>query len=145
MCRVVVSGHPRQHVPPPSAGDSHTREPSPHRSPGTPGSRFRFDLNPACQSRELARRGCDCGVGSRGPEIKHVDDRAADVFLPGKDYQVIADSDCLVLDGIGEADTALTRNYFHGQLAFGVNGDLRREGPETDLEHQADERPGCGF
>jgi hypothetical protein len=57
-------------------------------------------------------------------------DRAADVFLPGKDDQVIADSDGLILDGIGETDT-LTRDYFHGQLAFGVNSDLRREGRET--------------
>jgi hypothetical protein len=71
-------------------------------------------------------------------------DRAADVFLPGKDDQVIADSDCLVLDGIGETGT-LTRDYFHGQLAFGVNGDLRCEGRETDLEHVAGEKRGSGL
>ena len=54
-------------------------------------------------------------------------DRATDVFLPGKDYQVIADSDCLILDGVGEAGT-VTGDYLHGQLAFGVNSDLRCEG-----------------
>ena len=71
-------------------------------------------------------------------------DRAADVFLPGKDDQVIADSDYLILDGVGEAD-ALTRNYFHGQMAFGVNSDLRCEGRETDLEHMAGEKRGYGL
>jgi hypothetical protein len=65
-------------------------------------------------------------------------DRATDVFLPGKDDHVIADSDCLLLDGIGEADT-VTRDYFHGQLAFGVKSDPRCEGRETDLEHVAGE------
>ena len=107
------------------------------------GSCFRFDLNPARQSHEPAFGGCDCGVRARGAEIKHVYDRAADVFLPGQDDQVIADGDCLILDGIGEADT-VTCDYFHGQLAFGVNSDLRREGRETDLEHVAGEKRGVG-
>ena len=71
-------------------------------------------------------------------------DRATDVFLPGKDDQVIANSDCLILDGIGETDT-VTGDYFHGQLAFGVNSDLRCEGRETDLEHVADQKRGCGL
>jgi hypothetical protein len=49
------------------------------------GSCFRCDLNPARQSPEPAFRGGDCGVRAGGAEVKHVYDRAADVFLPGKD------------------------------------------------------------
>jgi membrane protein len=39
----------------------------------------------------------------------------------------------------------VTRDYFHGQLAFGMNSDLRCEGRETDLEHVASEKRGCGL
>jgi hypothetical protein len=45
-------------------------------------SRFRFDFNPTRQSHKPAFRWCYCGVCPTGSEIKHVYDRASDVFLP---------------------------------------------------------------
>ena len=42
------------------------------------------------QSHEAALGWCYCGVRLRGSEIKYVHDRAPDVFLPRKHYQVIA-------------------------------------------------------
>jgi hypothetical protein len=47
-----------------------------------PRSRFKFDVNPTRQSHELALRWCYGRVCLAGREIKHVYDRASDVFLP---------------------------------------------------------------
>ena len=80
---------------------------------GAGSSRSSFYLKSTRQSHEVAFRRCYCGVRLRGSEIKHVYDRAPDVFLPGKQYQAIANRDCLIVDGIGETDT-VTRDDFHG-------------------------------
>jgi hypothetical protein len=66
-----------------------------------------------------------------------VHDRASDVFLPRENNELIANGDCLIFDSIGEADV-ITGHDFHGQLAFGVESNTRREGREFDLKHLAD-------
>ncbi len=53
-------------------------------------------------------------------------------------------STCTTVLPMCSSDT-VTRDYFHGQLAFGVNSDLRCEGREADLEHVAGEKRGSGL
>jgi hypothetical protein len=100
-------------------------------------SRRGFDFNPAGQPHKSAFRWCYRGVCPTRNQIKHVYDRATDVFPPRKHYQAVANFDCLILNGVGETEI-IARNDLHGQLALRENGDPRPERREPDLEHLAD-------
>jgi hypothetical protein len=56
------------------------------------------------------------GVGLAGSEIKHVNDRAADMFLPCKKDQVLANVDGLIRNRVGETDT-VTGDDFYREFA----------------------------
>jgi hypothetical protein len=71
-------------------------------------------------------------------------DRASEVFLPRKNYQIITNRDRLILDRIAET-SIIARDDFHGELAFRADGDPRCECREPDLEHLADGKRRCGL
>src|SRR3954451_13985735 len=89
----------------------------------TSSSRLEVDLT--SQSHESAGRRSYCRIRRTGSEVEHMHDRAADLLPPGENHEFIANGDCFVLDGVGEADI-VARDDLHRQLALGVNGDARR-------------------
>jgi hypothetical protein len=57
-----------------------------------------------------------------GRKIKHVNDRAADMFRPCEKDKVIANGDSLIRNRVGQADT-VTGDYFYRELVFRTNSD----------------------
>jgi hypothetical protein len=92
----------------------------------------RHDLDRTRQSHKSALCGCYAGVVLAGRKIEHVNDRAADMFLPREKDQVIAVGDCLIGNRVGETDT-VTCDDVYRELAFRTNGDPRCEGRESDF------------
>src|SRR5437660_2166906 len=74
------------------------------RCPAYHGSHSGLYFNPTGQTHKLAFRRRYGAVCHARTEIEHVHDRASDVFLPRKNYEPIANGDCLILNSISEAD-----------------------------------------
>jgi hypothetical protein len=100
-------------------------------------SYVKHDFDRTRQSHKSTLCRCYRGVGLAGRKIKHMNDRAADVFLPCEKDQVIAYGDSLIGNRVGETDTVTCDNCYR-ELAFRTNSDPRREGRERDLKYLAD-------